>query len=598
MTRALAHRGPDAEGFFEDTETGTALGHRRLSIVDLSGGAQPMSTADGELTIVFNGEIYNHAELRTQLRQAGHGFVTDHSDTEVLLHGYREWGEGLLDRLNGMWAFVIFERSKKRLFAARDRFGKKPFYYFHENGTFAFASELKALARHPSAPRSISSLALKKYFAYGYIPSPHSICDRIFKLPPGHFLKFETGGGKPEIRRHWRLELEPGEDRTESEWAEELRGQFDAAVQRRLIADVPVGVFLSGGIDSTAVATFAARHTDPGQLRTFSVGFTDPSFDELSFAKEAARTIGCRNDAEILDLSKARELLPGMFASLDEPLADSSLLPTWLLSRFTRRHVTVALGGDGGDELFAGYDPFLALRKAEQYARLVPRPMHAALRLMAGCLPVSHRNLSLDFKIKRTLLGLSHPPELWNPVWMGPLDPGLLSVYFGEPCPPEEIYSEAIAAWDSCAQKNTVDRTIQFFANLYLSEGVLTKVDRASMLHGLETRSPFLDREFVDLARRIPSQWKLRGNTTKYILKKAMEPCMPSSILHRRKKGFGTPVGPWLREGSISPDPDKSRNPGFVRQMVNAHRSGKADHRLFLWAEWVFQQWSQSMAEL
>jgi asparagine synthase (glutamine-hydrolysing) len=601
MTRALAHRGPDAEGYLIDPELGLHLGHRRLSIVDLSGGAQPMMTGDQKFSIVFNGEIYNHSELRAELLALGHSFQTDHSDTEVLLEGYRAWGKGMLDRLNGMFAFAIYDRERGQLFLARDRFGKKPLYWFQRGGVFAFASELTALLHHPAAPRNESSLSLKKYFAYGYIPAPHSIIEGISKLPGGWCGLLDLGNGEWTPQQWWEFLLEPSTDevtpaRCEA-WAAELLEKLDAAVKRRLMADVPLGVFLSGGIDSSAVAALAAKHLPEGRLRTFSVGFTDPSFDESAYAREAAAFIGCSHECEILDLERARDLLPGLLARLDEPMGDASILPTWLLSGFTRRHVTVALGGDGGDELFAGYDPFAALAKADLYARLIPLSIHPAIRLLASRLPVSHANISLDFKIKRTLRGLSYREELRLPVWMGPLEPSEINDYFGDRTSEEELYSEAIAAWEAAgAQAHSVDRALQFFTRLYLQDGIIAKVDRASMLHGLEARSPFLDLEVIDFARRLPHSVKLREGTTKWILKKALEPVLPASILYRKKKGFGTPVGAWLRDGVISPEIPWGKESSVIQKALKSHHSGKTDERLFLWSQLVLEYWRKERA--
>ena len=578
MTDAIRHRGPDADGNWAEENAGVFLGHRRLSIIDLTGGAQPMWTADGKLGITFNGEIYNHAELRAELVQCGCQFVTDHSDTEVLLHAYREWGDGFVERLNGMWAFVIYDREKRRLFGSRDRFGKKPLYYFHEGTTFGFASELTALTRHPDCPRSISPLALKKYFAHCYIPAPRSIYERVWKLPGGHSFTFDLASGKLNVSRWWEFVIRsipqemiargviPRVQCGES-LQEEIRETLERAVKRRLMSDVPLGVFLSGGIDSSAIAALAAKLIPSGQLNTFSVGFNDPSFDESSYARLVAEKLGTRHHEEILDLDKSVALIPEIVSSLDEPLGDSSLLPTFLLSRFTRQHVTVALGGDGGDELFAGYDPFRALRKAELYAKLVPKPIHAGIRHLAARLPVSHANISLDFKIKRTLMGLSYPPPLWNAVWMSALEPRDINQLFQEPTPIEEIYSEAIEAWDRCAQPNIVDRALQFWTNIYLQDGILAKVDRASMMNSLEVRSPFLDIEFVDLVRRIPWQQKLWMGKTKWVLKQALGPLLPNEIIGRPKKGFGMPIGRWLTEGKFTIDPAETApllDPQFI----------------------------------
>ena len=589
MTARLAHRGPDADGFFTDSKNGVHLGHRRLSIIDLAGGAQPMPSADGRQVIVFNGEIYNHRELRAELEAKGCVFQTDHSDTEVLLQGYREYGESFVHKLNGMWAFALWDAGKNRLFLSRDRFGKKPLYWFFREGTFAFASELTALLEHPDSPRSISRKALLKFFAYALIPAPHSAVEGIWKLPGGHNLVLDLGAA-PVVKRYWRYELEIDESlarRSEASLAEELLERLDRAVKRRLMSDVPLGVFLSGGVDSTAIAALAARHVGGGALRTFSIGFSEPTYDESAFARRAAEFLQTNHENEQLDLEKACEVLPQIFDKLDEPQGDNSLLPTWLLSRFTRRHVTVALGGDGSDELFAGYDTFRGLQKAETYARLVPRPLHHAIKALAGLLPVSHANLSFDFKVKRGLGGVSHPPALWNAAWLGALQPEELRQIFQEPVALEEIYSEAIETWDACRQPDLINRTLQFYTEIYLQDGILAKVDRASMMHGLEARSPFLDIEVADFARRLPAHFKLRNGTTKYLLKKALEPLLPADIIHRKKKGFGTPVGAWFQTGRLAP---KSTS-GLAAERFARHRAGRADERLYLWCQLCFDEW-------
>ncbi len=587
MTSLLAHRGPDAEGFYADPAAAVYLGHRRLSIVDLGGGAQPMASADGRLVLVFNGEIYNHAELRGELVERGHRFVSDHSDTEVLLHGWREWGEALVPRLNGMWAFAIWDADRRRLFLSRDRFGKKPLYWFQRNGTFAFASELTALLEHPLAPRNESEIARVKFFAHALIPAPHSAIAGIWKLPAGHNL--DAGPGDAKATRYWRYELEPNDDgRSDQDLADELRQLVAAATQRRLMADVPLGIFLSGGIDSSMIAALAARSVGAGALSTFTIGFEEPTFDESAPARRMAEFLGTRHHQEVLSLDAAVGSLPEIFDLLDEPQGDSSLLPTWLLCRFARRQVTVALGGDGGDELFAGYDPFRALRIAKFYQSYVPRPVHQALRFLAARLPVSHANISWDFKIKRTLRGLSHPARLWNPVWLGALAPADLERLTEARFSIEEIYSEAIDAWEGCASRDPVDRTLQFYTEIYLQDGILAKADRASMMNSLEVRSPFLDIEVANFARRLPNRHKLRGSTTKFLLKLAAAPLIPHDIIGRKKKGFGSPVGPWLRTGRIAPAPASD----LVRERLSAHVQGEADERHFLWCEFVWQQWA------
>jgi asparagine synthase (glutamine-hydrolysing) len=487
-----------------------------------------------------------------------------------------------------MWAFAIYDSRTRCFFLARDRFGKKPLYYFHRNGTFAFASELTAILEHPLAPRNQSEIARVKFLAHALIPAPHSAIEGIYKLPAAHWLTVDAEGGSPKIHRYWRYTLEPEESqKSESTLAAELLEILTRATRRRLVADVPLGIFLSGGLDSSTIAALAARDVQDRTLQTFTIGFKEPSFDESAFAAQVAEFLKTDHHIETLSLEAALEGMPGIFDLLDEPQGDGSLLPTWLLCRFARRHVTVALSGDGGDELFAGYDPFRALRLAGLYSNLVPRPLHSALRLLAARLPVSHANISLDFKIKRTLRGLDHPARLWNPVWLGALEPSELARLTDSRFSVEEIYSEAIDAWESCSGTNPVDRTLQFYTEIYLQDGILAKADRASMMNSLEVRSPFLDIEVADFARRLPHHYKLRGKTTKYLLKRAVEGLLPNEIIYRSKKGFGTPVGSWLRSGRIAPEANSS----LLREKLSAHLAGQSDERLFLWCEYVWQQW-------
>ena len=597
MSDAITHRGPDSEGAWVDNAERVFLGHRRLSIVDISGGDQPMWNSDDSLGVVFNGEIYNHLDLRAELVALGHRFRTDHSDTEVLLHGYRAWGPDFVRRLNGMWAFVIYDRARRRLFCSRDRFGKKPFYYFLGHGTFAFASELGSLRAHPLASSRISKRSLKKYFGYGYIPAPNTILEDVHKLPGGHSLTFDLELRAVRVEKYWDFVIEPFE-RTpanpEAEWGERLVALLSAAVKRRLMSDVPLGFFLSGGVDSSSVAALATRHVDRSRMNTFSIGFQEPTFDESGYADQVAAELGTRHRSEVLSLDKARSLLPGIVSRLDEPMGDSSLLPTYLLCQHTRAQVTVALGGDGADELFAGYDPFRALRAAQAYSKLVPHPVHQAVRMVMSRMPVSHVNMSLDFRIKRTLRGLSHAPRFWCPVWMGPLDPEELGELFAEPTDMEDVYSEAIEQWDACRQPSLVDKVLQFYTKLYLQDDILAKVDRASMMHSLEVRAPYLDIELVDFVRRIPHQYKFRNGKTKYLLKKALEPILPHNILHRQKKGFGVPIGPWFRQGLLEFADGRdwgALDPQFIRKKYDDHRASRSDERAFLWNAWLLRQW-------
>jgi asparagine synthase (glutamine-hydrolysing) len=600
MTTQLIHRGPDAEGLWYDAGQRVYLGHRRLSILDLEGGKQPMWTADGRLGIVFNGEIYNHLSLRKQLETEGYRFLTDHSDTEVLLQGYRAWGTDLPNRLNGMWAFAIYDRDTRTLFGSRDRFGKKPLFYTQQADLFGFASEVSALLCHSQLHPPYSTLALKKYFAYGYIPAPHSIYQGIYKLPAGHSLLYQIDTHTVTVTQYWDFVLEPLTTlpkQPELEWSEQLRELLDQAVQRRLMSDVPLGVFLSGGIDSSAIAALMTRHLGGDKVKTFSMGFTEPDFDESVHATKVAQTLGTSHYLETLSLEKSKELLPDIISQLDEPMGDSSLLPTYLLCRHARQTVTVALGGDGGDELFAGYDPFRALRWAKLYHNLVPKPIHTGISMLFARLPVSHHYMSLEFKLKRTLRGLSYPPPFWCPVWMATLTPNELTELFGEKTELEEIFSEALEQWEACSQNNLVDKTLQFYTKLYLQDDILVKLDRASMLVSLEARSPFLDIDLVNFVRTLPSEYKFRNGQTKYILKKALEPLLPKDILYRRKKGFGVPIGKWFEQQQFTFDFDSPPLALFNRHFMQTkwleHTQHQADQKMFLWNLWVFQAWSK-----
>jgi asparagine synthase (glutamine-hydrolysing) len=596
MTHAMVHRGPDEEGLWVDEGRHVFLGHRRLSILDVKGGRQPMWTRDGRLGIVFNGEIYNFVELRRELERAGHQFESDHSDTEVLLHGYRQWGRDVTSRLNGMWAFALYDRHLDILFCSRDRVGKKPFYYTLQNGTFAFASELSALIKHRSLAATISPRSVKKYFAYSYIPAPLSLYEEVNKLPAGSSLEFSLADRTLKLYRYWQFVLEPEEHRPagiEARWTDELRHVLDQAVGRRLVSDVPLGVFLSGGVDSSTVAAIASRQLGAGKLATFSIGFEEAGFDESSHAELAAKHVGSRHHKEMLSLDKGRELLPEVLAHLDEPMGDSSLLPAFLLCRHARQHVTVALGGDGADELFGGYAPFHALRWARLYGRLVPQPIHEAIRFLTNRLPTGHGYMNLDFKIKRTLRGLSYPQKLWNPMWMSTLDKPEFEEMFQEPVDLEDVFSEAIELWDASQPAGLEEQTLQFFTRLYLQNDILTKIDRASMMNSLEVRAPFLDIEVIDFARKIPTEYKLRHGQAKYLLKKAMEPLLPRKILYRAKQGFAVPVARWFRDGSLQLEQavvtERVPTP-FVDRAVAQHRAGRINQHAFLWDYLVLQE--------
>ena len=594
MTRSLEHRGPDGEGIYEDKSAHVFFGHRRLAVVDLAGGYQPMSNEDDTILVIFNGEIYNHATLRKELILRGHVFRTDHSDTEVLVHGYEEWGEDLPARLNGMFAFAIYDQPRRRLFLARDRFGEKPLYYLVRSGLFAFASESTAMLKHPFASHSLDIRSVQKFFAHGYLPAPNALYEHCRKLPGGCHLSYDAASGGFSIKRYWRFNIEPDERLTEADddrLADELRALLVQAVERRLMSDVPLGLFLSGGIDSAGVLAAATKLRGRDSVETFTIGFTERSFDESGHARSIAQILGSRHHDEILDLSRARDLIPTVLKKIDEPLGDASLLPTYLLSMFTRKSVKVALSGDGGDELFAGYDPFKALAPARMYDRIVPSNIHFLLRRLIEAIPRSPANMSFDFKLRRTLIGLSHSQSFWNPIWLAPLEPRDINDIFAHPLPAEELYEEVVAQWQSSDAKDLVDRTLEFYTNFYLQDDILMKVDRAAMMNSLETRAIFLDNDLVEFCRRLPNRFKIRRGQRKYLLRRALRGLIPNDVLERPKKGFGIPLAEWLR--TIPTTPPLAPMGGVRMERVmdrwNQHRAGKADQRLFLWS-WLALQ--------
>jgi asparagine synthase (glutamine-hydrolysing) len=594
MTTALAHRGPDGSGYWIAPDAPVFLGHRRLSIVDLEGGSQPMWDAADEIGIVFNGEIYNHLELRRRLETAGHRFRTSHSDTEALIHGYRQWGEDLPNHLNGMFAFAIWDRVRRRLFLARDRFGEKPLYLYRQPGRLAFASELSALLRHRDVPSDLNPRAVQKLFAWGFVPAPNALYRHCRKVTAGSSLTYDLDGDSLREQRYWKFRLEPDRslaDRDAPRLGEELRSLFAQSVKRRLMSDVPLGLFLSGGIDSGAVLAAATQAQPADRISTFTIGFSEPSFDESAFARELAAHFGVRHHEEILGFDQSRELLSVVLRRMDEPLADPSILPTYLLSRFTRRNVTVALSGDGGDELFAGYDPFKALTPATIYSRLVPQGLHRGLRRLADLMPHSTRNMGLDFKLRRTLNGLSWPAALWNPVWLSPADPQTIADIFEAPLRAEDLYEEALDQWHA-SEGDLLDKTLEFYTNFYLADDILTKVDRASMMVSLESRAVFLDNDLVDFCRRLPGRFKFRNGQRKWLLKQALQDWLPARTLRRRKKGFGIPLAGWLRHW---PQPDSvgpATCTGLKRQALEErwrrHAQGRSDERLLLFTWLAF----------
>jgi len=602
MTNALRHRGPDDEQYYfsADRAGGPSIGFgfRRLAIIDLSGGRQPMCNEDGSIWIVCNGEIYNHTDLRKDLEAKGHRFKTK-CDVESLLHLYEEHGPDCVKKANGMFALAIWDSRNDTLFLARDRLGKKPLYYRDSPTQFLFGSELKGLLQHPQCPRELDFKSLSKYLSYEYVPSPHCIIKGIHKLPAGHSLIRKNGQAR--IQKYWDLSFGPGSRRAhQSEIAHELVERLREAVRLRLISDVPLGVFLSGGIDSSAVVAMMTELMPARQVKTFCIGFEEPSFDESKHARRVAEFYGTDHREEILMSRTLVDILPGVGRLLDEPLADASIIPTYLLARFTRRHVTVALGGDGGDELFAGYPTFPAHRLAQLY-RLVPPVLRDHLiRPLAQRLPVSTDNFSFDFKVKQFLRGAALPSGIRNQTWLGSFTPAEQQELIPG-IADQGDYEDILAAEKSCDSTDSVNRLIYLYCKFYLQDDILAKVDRATMACSLEARAPFLDYTFVEFANAIPSQLKLHGLTTKYILKKALRTKLPPQIASRPKKGFGIPIAKWFRKDLRELLLDTFSEPRMKQQgifnyrtvtrLINEHLQGAKDNRKQLWTLLMFQQW-------
>ncbi|MFW6122829.1 MAG: asparagine synthase (glutamine-hydrolyzing) [Thermodesulfobacteriota bacterium] len=601
MTGTLQHRGPDDVGFWVSGPVG--LGHRRLSIIDLKTGHQPLSNEDGSIWIVYNGELYNYQAIRAHLEQAGHRFATS-SDTEVIVHAYEEYGTDCFQVMNGMFAFALWDANRQRLLLARDRVGIKPLYYAQLPWGLVFGSEVKALLAHPKVERRLDTAALNLYLSLEYVPSPYSIFAGINKLPPGHFLVVE--GSESHLERYWDLELADGAPSAAGNLTDsvaEVRRLLHDAVEMELVADVPVGVLLSGGIDSSAVAAMMVQaSTRP--VPSFSVAFDDPSFDESAHARLVARHLGTEHHEFPLSANTALETLPEITAGLDEPLGDSSIIPTYCLSRFTREHVKVALGGDGGDELFGGYSTLQAHRLADYYQRLAPAWLRRLVEpWVLEKLPVSFDNLSFDFKLRRFLRDYSLPPVVRHHRWLGSFTAeekaGLLAPLGA---PGGEAVTDLVEYHARQARtQDPLNQVLYCDLKLYLEGDILVKVDRASMAHSLEVRVPLLNQLLVEYAAHLPHSFKLRGLTTKFLLRQALKGLLPDSILQRPKKGFNVPVAKWfagplkpLLEEVLSPRRLKQQGlfrPDYVAAIIQEHQGRRRDHRKLLWTLLAFQLW-------
>lgn len=599
MSSKLVHRGPDDCGIYHDNSNNLFFAHQRLIILDKEGSKQPMQDDQGEIVVNFNGEIYNFLELQKILIEDGYNFKSLNSDTEVLIHGYKKWKTDLPKFLNGMFALVIYDKKNQQLFITRDRFGEKPLYYFFDNKNFAFASEIKSLIEYPLVKAKINNIALQKYFAYGYVPAPLTLYQNCYKLKAGDLAIFEIKEAILKTEPYWRFEINPDYKlnyRNEDDLIEELDYLIRNAVKIRLKSDVDLGIFLSGGLDSSAVVAYSSEILNRNQIKTFTVGFEEHSFNESTHAKKIADFFSIHNNCQILNLKTLQNLYPEIVTKIDEPINDPSLIATYFLNKFARQEIKVALNGDGGDELFAGYDTFSALRIAQFYELIIPKTLHKKISFLANFLPRSDVNMSFDFKLKKALNGLNYKQQLWHPVWLASLNLEQIQDLFNTNVTIEELYCEAIALWNRDKNLNIIDRSSEFYVNFYLAGNILPKSDQASMLNSLESRAVFLDKEIADFAMKLPSHFKLNNNCKKYLLKKLLLKKLPKEIVNRSKKGFGVPISKWLAniQTTIPTNQIPEINHKYAATLWQEHQTKQKDHRLFIWSWVVLQEFLKS----
>jgi asparagine synthase (glutamine-hydrolysing) len=597
MTDVIAHRGPDGEGFHVDGAVG--LGHRRLSIIDLAGGAQPMASPDGSAWITYNGEIYNYRELRRELESLGFRFRTS-SDTEVIVAAYQAWGVESLRRLRGMFAFGIWDKRRRRLFLARDRVGIKPLVYAWDGRRLRFASELKALLEDPAVPRELDWDALQEYLTYLYVPAPRTIFRAIRKLPPASYMVCDLDGGEPEIGTYWDLRMEPEARGREADWARELDHLLHESVRLHMVSDVPIGAFLSGGLDSSTVVACMARSSS-APVKTFSIGFDEQDFDELRYARLVAARCGTEH-FELVVKPDVMEILPRLAWQFDEPFGDASAIPTYCVSKITRDHVTVALSGDGGDENFAGYRRYVeALHLHRRFDRLPGSLLKPLCRWAGARRPAGARGREMMLQVGASPLDrYFRMLTCQSPETLGGLLTPEAAARMGGPVGSEHFARLAARAGSS----DYVSRLQYTDVHHYLPEDILTKVDRASMLTSLESRVPLLDHVVMEHAARMPVGLKLRDGAGKHVLKEAMRPYLPPEVLTRRKMGFGVPLDVWFRgelrgfaRDVITDNRTRQRGifrPEAVDRLLAVHLQGRRDCSSQLWSLICLELWCRA----
>ncbi|OGU23597.1 MAG: asparagine synthetase B [Hydrogenophilales bacterium RIFOXYD1_FULL_62_11] len=598
MNETQFHRGPDEGGLH--LEPGVGLGHRRLSIIDLSSGQQPLFNEDGSVVVVFNGEIYNFQELVPELEALGHVFRT-HSDTEVIVHAWEAWGEACVARFRGMFAFALWDRNLGTLFVVRDRFGVKPLYYaFLDNGEFIFGSELKALMAHPGLTRAIDPCAVEEYFAYGYVPEPRTIFKGCHKLPPGFTLTLKRGQAAAAPKQYWDMPFTPVAVKDEASAMDELVERLKDSIRLRMIADVPLGAFLSGGVDSSAVVAMMATQSET-PVNTCSIGFDDPAFNEIEFAQQVADRYHTQHHVETVAADDFG-LVDKLANVYDEPYADSSALPTYRVCELARKHVKVALSGDGGDEHFAGYRRYRWFRYEERMRAVMPLALRRPLFGVLGKLYPKADWAPKVFRAKTTFEALARDTVEGYFHGVSLLSDAQRKLLFAPSFRRELQGYQAVEVLRRHAAASPTDDPLSLVQYLdmktYLVGDILTKVDRASMAHALEVREPLLDHELMGWVSGLPTDLKLRGTEGKYLLKKSMEPYLPHDVLYRKKMGFSVPLAAWFRgplAATIRSVVLGERlastglfNQGFLREVVEAHQGGRRDYSVILWTVLMF----------
>ncbi|MDD4477044.1 MAG: asparagine synthase (glutamine-hydrolyzing) [Patescibacteria group bacterium] len=603
MVESIKYRGPDDRGFLVKNNVG--LGHARLSIIDLSfAGRQPMSNYQETVWLVFNGEIYNFKELRIELLKTGKYTFKSQTDTEALIYLYEEYGISFLKKLNGMFAIALYDFKIGKLILARDRIGKKPLYWGLFNSTLIFGSELKAILEHPITKKEIDFNSFNQYLTFEYVPTPHSILKSIYKLEPATSLVFQ--GGKIKKEKFWKLDFNE-KPVSFNEALSTVDSLLNQAVKSRLMADVPIGIFLSGGLDSSTIAYYAQKNSSK-KIKTFSVGFEEKSFDESAYAKIISNFLGTEHHCSLFTSKEILDTIPYIISLLDEPLADVSLLPTFFLSHYAKRYVTVALGGDGGDELFAGYPTFQAENVVEIYKKLPHYLRKKIIEKIINLLPIRDSNFSFDFKLKKFVSGVYSDQNRRHFNWLGSFNKSeldqLLSSEIRQEIKNKNEYSSVDQYYYEAKEASFNNKLLYLYLRTYLMDDVLVKVDRASMYNALEVRAPFLDFNLVEFLAKLSYNYKYRHFQTKYILKKLMIDKLPKNIVFRQKKGFGIPLAKWLKadlkelcEDLLSKnniEKDGFLNFEYITKLKQDHYSGMRDNHKQIWTLMVWQMWKKN----